>query len=242
MKTNLRIAPHYFIIDSVGGMHEGYSDTTCRRVEDVVTPELGKALVEEYIDQWMHDMHQYYTNLAEEMQVPLKAVKFKHDECKHGGWHRVYVDVEASGGVAEDFESAYTLFIQVYDGVMLGDGVVVYDQMDDMVLTITHKSTAIRMAEEGISIDVNRINQKLRDEQSSQPVGGLLTIGHEFSYLMNNLMYCYDCLADVVRSLEWPQDVMVDTDDTCTHYFPVQKCKRLVWLNGSRIQTETEYA
>ena len=233
MKTNLRIAPHYFIIDSVGGMHEGYSDTTCRRVEDVVTPELGKALVEEYIDQWMHDMHQYYTNLAEEMQVPLKDVKFKHDECKYGGWHRVYVDVETSGGEAEDFESAYTLFIQVYDGVMLGDGVVVYDQMDDMVLTITHKSTAIRMAEEGISIEVNRLKQQLTDEQTDPKM---------YTYYTQSLIWCYDCLAEVVRDLEWPQDVMVDIDDTCTHYFPVQKCKRLVWLNGSRIQTESEYA
>ena len=233
MNTNLRIAPHYFIIDSVGGMHEGYSDTTCRRVEDVVTPELGKALVEEYIDQWMHDMHQYYTNLAEEMQVPLKDVKFKHDECKYGGWHRVYVDVEASGGIQEDFESAYTLFIQVYDGIMLGDGVVVYDQMDDMVLTITHKSTAIRMAEEGISLEVERIKALLYNK----PEGHI-----DFSYLTTSLIYCYDCLAEVVRDLEYPQDVMVDIDDTCTHYFPVQKCKRLVWLNGSRIQTESEYA
>lgn len=233
MNTNLRTAPHYFVIDSVGGMYEGYSDTTCRRVEDVVTPELAKAMVEEYIDQWMHDMHQYYTNLAEEMQVPLKDIKFKHDECNHGGWHRVYVDVEASGGIQDDFESAYTLFIQVYDGILLGDGVVVYDQMDDMVRTITHKSTAIRMAEEGISLEVNRIKERLYDSEIDPKL---------YTYYTQSLIFCYDCLAEVVRDLEWPQDVMVDIDDTCTHYFPVQKCKRLVWLNGSRIKTETEYA
>ena len=81
MKTNLRIAPHYFVIDSIGGMHEGYSDTTCRRVEDVVTPELGKALVEEYIDQWIHDKHEYYSVLCEELGVDDKHIKVIHDEC-----------------------------------------------------------------------------------------------------------------------------------------------------------------
>ena len=236
MKTNLRTAPHYFIVDSIGGMNEGYSDTTCRRVEDVVTPELGKALVEEYIDQWIHDKHEYYSGLCEELEVDPKVISVIHDECKYGGWHRVmFVPDQFAPELAEhlDFESAYTLFIQVYDGVMLGDGVVVYDQMDDMVTTITHKSTAIRMAEETISIDVERIKQRLTDEQTNPKL---------YTYYTQSLIYCYDCLADVVRELEWPTDVMVDIDDTCTHYFPVQKCKRLVWLNGSRIQTETEYA
>ena len=160
MKTNLRIAPHYFIIDSIGGMHEGYSDTTCRRVEDVVTPELAKAMVEEYIDQWIHTTHEYYEGLCEELEVDPKVVKVIHEECNHGGWHRVcFVPDHFAPELAEqvDFESAHTLFIQVYDGVMLGDGVVVYDQMDDVVTTITHKSTAIRMAEECISIEVGRI-------------------------------------------------------------------------------------
>jgi len=225
MKTNLRVAPHYFVIDSIGGMNEGYSDTTCRRVEDVVTPELGKALVEEYIDQWIHDTHEHYE------QTHDFPVKFKHDECKYGGWHRVYVDGESFPEDA-DIDEGHTLFIQVYDGVMLGDGVVVYDQMDDMVTTITHKSTAIRMAEEGISIEVNRLKQQLTDEKDPRMN----------TYYIQSLIYCYDCLADVVRELEWPTDVMVDIDDTCTHYFPVQNCKRLVWLNGSRIQTETQYA
>ena len=239
MKTNLRIAPHYFIIDSVGGMHEGYSDTTCRRVEDVVTPELGKALVEEYIDQWIHDKQEYYSGLCDELGVDDRVVKVIHDECKYGGWHRVCFapDHFAPDLCGDDtfleFEDAYTLFIQVYDGVMLGDGVVVYDQMDDMVLTITHKSTAIRMAEEGISLEVERIKQKLTDEETDPKM---------YTYYTQSLIWCYDCLAEVVRDLEYPCDVMVDIDDTCTHYFPVQKCKRLIWLNGSRIQTETEYA
>jgi len=227
MKTNLRTAPHYFVIDSIGGMNTGYSDTTCRRVEDVVTPELGKALVEEYIDQWIHDTHEHYE------QTHDFPVKFKHDECKYGGWHRVYVDGESFPEDA-DIDEGHTLFIQVYDGVMLGDGVVVYDQMDDMVTTITHKSTAIRMAEEGISLEVNRLKSQVYTGD------GVLT--EDLKYVLNSLISCYDCLAEVVRNLEYPQNVMVDIDDSCTHYFPVQNCKRLVWLNGSRIQTETQYA
>ena len=231
MKTNLRTAPHYFIIDSVGGMHEGYSDTTCRRVEDVVTPELGKALVEEYIDQWMHDMHKHYEDLCKELGVDPNVVKVIHDECKYGGWHRVCFvpdniapDLHSEGGWL-DFESAHTLFIQVYDGVMLGDGVVVYDQIDDSVTTITHKSTAIRMAEEGISIEVERIKEQIYN-------GSDISSFNHLKYVNTSLIYCYDCLAEVVRDLEWPQDVMVDIDDSCTHYFPVQKCKRLMYVNN----------
>jgi hypothetical protein len=218
-------------------MHEGYSDTTCRRVEDVVTPELGKALVEEYIDQWMHDMHEHYSTLCEQLGVDDKHIKVIHDECKYGGWHRVCFAPDAFhpdlADLVDEFESAHTLFIQVYDGIMLGDGVVVYDQMDDMVLTITHKSTAIRMAEEGISLEANRIKEALYNEK---------TEAFMYTAYLQSLVYCYDCLADVVRELEYPCDVMVDIDDSCTHYFPVQNVKRLVWLNGSRIQTETEYA
>jgi len=105
--------------------------------------------------------------------------------------------------------------------------------MDDMVRTITHKSTAIRMAEENISVEVERIKQALHDEQTDPKM---------YTYYTQSVIFCYDCLADVVRDLEYPQECMVDIDDSCTHYFPTQKCKRLVWLNGSRIQTETEYA
>ena len=235
MNTAIRIAPHYFIIDSIGGMHEGYSDTTCRRVEDVVTPELGKALVEEYIDQWSHDRLEYYTERIES-ETKLNGgehVRYDIEECPHGGWVKLTPHFSDSLD-PEDIDDwgFHTLFIQVYDGVMLGDGVVVYDQMDDMVRTITHKSTAIRMAEEGITINVERIKARLLDDKSK-----LL----DRTYYVNNLIYCYDCLSEVVRDLEWPQDVMVDIDDTCTHYFPVQNCKRLIWLNGNRIQTETEY-
>ena len=227
MNTALRIAPHYFIIDSIGGMNEGYSDTTCRRVEDVVTPELGKALVEEYIDQWMHDIHEHW-----ESEHGID-VKFGHEECPHGGWHRVYVNLDHFSPDMADvvIDEGHTLFIQVYDGVMLGDGVVVYDQMDDMVRTITHKSTAIRMAEECISIEVERIKRQVYTGD------GILT--EDLKYVLNSVLYCYDCLADVVRDLEYPCDVMVDIDDTCTHYFPVEKCKRLVYgFNNQTIHTE----
>ena len=236
MNTALRIAPHYFIIDSIGSMNEGYSDTTCRRVEDVITPELGKALVEEYIDQWIHGMIEHFTNLAEEQMVPTMDVKYNVEECPRGGWVKLTPKFSDNTD-PEDIEDwgDHTLFIQVYDGVMLGDAVVVYDQMDDMVRTITSRSTAIRMAEECISIEVEHIKARLLDDKSNMHVD-------QRKYYTNSLIYSYDCLADVVRDLEYPQEVMVDIDDTCTHYFPVEKCKRLIYLNGSRIQTETEYA
>ena len=231
MNTTLRIAPHYFVIESIGGMNEGYSDTTCRRVEDVLSPELAKAMVEEYIDQWIHGMIEHYTNLAEEQMVPTMDVKYNVEECPRGGWVRVTPKFSDNTDPTDiDDWGFHTLFIQVYDGVMLSDGVVVYDQMDDMVRTITHKSTAIRMAEECISIEVERIKRQVRTDT-------LTVLTEDLKHITNSLVYAYDCLAEVVRELEYPQEVMVDIDDSCTHYFPVEKCKRLIYLNGSRINT-----
>ena len=233
MNTTLRPAPHYFVIESIGGMNEGYSDTTCRRVEDVIAPELAKAMVEDYIDQWIHDIHEHWKS---EHGID---VKFGHEECPHGGWHRVYVNLDHfSPDMADvDIDEGHTLFIQVYNSVMLGDAVIIYDQMDDRVRYIATRSHAIRIAEEHISIDVERIKHRLYDARRGGPVGSQLN-RHEFGYLTNNLVYAYDCLAEVVRDLEYPQEVMVDIDDTCIHYFPVEKCKRLIYLNGSRITTE----
>ena len=229
MNTALRTAPHYFVIDSIGGMNEGYSDTTCRRIEDVKAPELAKAMVEEYIDQWVHDMLEYYTNRAEEEMVPTMDVRYDIEECPHGGWVKVTPKFSDNTDPTdiEDW-GFHTLFIQVYDGVMLGDGVVVYDQMDDMVRTITHKHTAIRMAEEGISLESERIKALLYNKPERHI---------DMSYLTTNLIYCYDSLAEVVRDLEYPQDVMVDIDDSCTHYFPIQAMKRMVYTNDNRITT-----
>jgi len=229
MNTALRIAPHYFVIDSIGGMNEGYSDTTCRRIEDVKAPELAKAMVEEYIDQWTHDRLEYYTNLAEEQMVPTMDVRYDIEECPRGGWVRLTPKFSDNTDHADIEDWGYhTLFIQVYDGVMLGDGVVVYDQMDDKVRTITHKSTAIRMAEECISIEVERIKAKVYEVTNH---------GGWDRHYTNSLIYAYDCLADVVRDLEYPQDVMVDIDDTCTHYFPVQAMKQMVYTMGNGITT-----
>ncbi len=230
MNTTLRTAPHYFIIDSIGGMNEGYSDTTCRRVEDVIAPELAKAMVEDYIDQWIHGMIEHFTNLAEEQMVPTMDVKYNVEECPHGGWVKLTPKFSDNTDPTDiDDWGCHTLFIQVYDGVMLGDAVVVYDQMDDMVRTITPRSTAMRMAEETISIDVERIKAK---------VFNVTNHGGWDRHYTNSIIYAYDTLAEVVRDLDNAQDVMVDIDDSCTHYFPVQKCKRLIYLNGSRITTE----
>ena len=231
MKTALRLAPHYFVIDSIGGMNEGYSDTTCRRIEDVLASEYAKAMVEEYIDQWTHDRLEYYAERIESysLSTEVDLVRYDIEECPHGGWVRLTPEFSDSIDPEEiDDWGFHTLFIQVYDGVMLGDGVVVYDQMDDMVRTITHKHTAMRMAEETISIDVERIKAKLYNPQSNS----------DKNYYTNNLIYSYDCLAEVVRDLEWPQDVMVDIDDTCTHYFPIQAMKQMVYTNNGKITTE----
>jgi len=233
MNTTLRTAPHYFVIDSIGGMNEGYSDTTCRRIEDVVTPELAKAMVEEYIDQWAHDRLEYYTeciaNETERTEVDL--VRYDIEECPRGGWVRLTPKFSDSINPTDtDDWGFHTLFIQVYDGIMLGDGVVVYDQMDDMVTTVTHKHTAIRMAEETISIGVERMKYGIYHGD------GVLTT--DLKYYTDSLFYAYDTLAEVVRDLEYPQDVMVDIDDTCTHYFPIQAMKQMVYTNDNRITTE----
>jgi SepF-like predicted cell division protein (DUF552 family) len=232
MNTTLRLAPHYFVIDSIGGMNEGYSDTTCRRIEDVVASEYAKAMVEEYIDQWVHDRLEYYTECiaTETERTEVDLVRYDIEECPRGGWVRLTPKFSDSIDPTDtDDWGFHTLFIQVYDGIMLGDGVVVYDQMDDMVTTITHKHTAIRMAEETISIDVERIKRQIYTGD------GILSA--DLKYYTDNLTYAYDCLADVVRSLEYPQDVMVDIDDTCTHYFPVQAMKQMVYTNDNRITT-----
>jgi hypothetical protein len=231
MNTALRTAPHYFVIDSIGGMNEGYSETTCRRIEDVVAPELAKAMVEEYIDQWVHDRLEYYQERIENysLRTEVDLVRYDIEECPHGGW--VKLTPEFSDSIdPEDIDDwgFHTLFIQVYDGVMLGDGVVVYDQMDDMVTTITHKSTAIRMAEESISREVERIKWRWYNDKERAV---------DLKYAYNNLCHAYDSLAEVVRNIEWPQDSMVDIDDTCTHYFPTQAMKQMVYTDDNRITT-----
>jgi len=217
MKTTLRTAPHYFIIDSIGGLNEGYSETTCRRIEDVVAPEYGKAMVEDYIDQWVHNIALYYD------ETYSIDIKFNHEEGLLGGWHKITPIIPDD----TEIEEFHTLFIQVYDGTMLGDGAVVYDQIDDSVQTITHKSTAIRVAEEAISIDVERIKARLLDDKSNMHV-------EQRKDYTNSLIYSYDSLADVVRNLEYPQHCMIDIDDCCLHFFPTQAMKRMTY-NGNNV-------
>jgi hypothetical protein len=231
MNTKLRLAPHYFVIDSIGGMNEGYSDTTCRRIEDVIASEHAKAMVEEYIDQWTHERLEYYAERIENysLRTEVDLVRYDIEECPHGGWVKLTPEFSDSLD-PEDIDDwgFHTLFIQVYDGIMLGDGVVVYDQMDDMVTTITHKHTAMRIAEETISIGVERMKYGMHHDQQR---------GYDLKYIMNNLFFAYDTLAEVVRDLEYPQDVMVDIDDTCTHYFPIQAMKQMEYYKDSRITT-----
>jgi hypothetical protein len=231
MNTKLRPAPHYFVIDSIGGMNEGYSDTTCSRIEDVVAPEYGKAMVEEYIDQWAHDRLEYYTECIENQteRTEVNLVRYDIKECPHGGWVRL--TPEFSDSIDEDDIADWgfhTLFIQVYDGTMLGDSVVVYDQLDDTVATITGRATAIRIAEEFISIDVERIKQKVYDETNH---------GGWDRHYTTKLIHSYDSLAEVVRNLEYPQHCMIDIDDCCTHFFPTQGMDFKTYNQDNRIIT-----
>jgi len=222
----LRTAPHYFIIDSIGGMNEGYSETTCRRIEDVVAPEYAKAMVEDYIDQWIHGMIENYTNLAEDHMVPTMDIKYNVEECPRGGWVKITPKFSDNTDPSDIEDWGFqTLFIQVYDGVMLGDSVVVYDQMDDSVQTITHKSTAMRVAEEATSIVVEHIKQKVYEETNH---------GGWDRHYTTNVIHAYDSLADVVRGLEFPQGCMIDIDDCCLHFFPVQ-AMRVMTYNGNNV-------
>ncbi len=222
----LRTAPHYFVIDSVGSLNEGYSQTTCRRIEDVVAPEYGKSMVEEYIDQWIHGMIENYTNLAEDHMVPTMDIKYNVEECPRGGWVKITPKFSDNTDPSDMEDWGFqTLFIQVYDGVMLGDSVVVYDQLDDTVATITQRSTAIRIAEEFISIDVERIKQKMYDETNH---------GGWDRHYTTNLIHAYDSLAEVVRNLEYPQACMIDIDDCCSHFFPTQ-AMRVMTYNGNNV-------
>ena len=232
MKTTLRLAPHYFVIDSIGGMNEGYSETTCRRIENVTSHHSAKSMVGEYIDQWVHDRLEYYAERIENysLRTEVDLVRYDIEECPRGGWVKLTPEFSDSIDPEEiDDWGFHTLFIQVYDGVMLGDGVVVYDQMNDMVTTITHKHTAMRIAEESISLEAERIKWQVYNGD------GILT--QDLKYAMNSLCFCYDSLAEVVRDLEYPQDVMVDIDDSCTHYFPIQAMKQMVYTNDNRITT-----
>lgn len=228
MNTALRTAPHYFVIDSIGGMNETYSETTCRRIEDVVAPEYGKAMVEEYIDQWVHERTEYLEEAIAETGVTCKLpVRYNLEECPRGGWVKLTPEFDKSLVWNEFMDEIgfHTLFIQVYDGTMLGDSVVVYDQMDDRVRTITHKSTAIRMAEECISIEVDSIKARLYGDRER---------GYDPKYYMSNMVHAYDSLADVVRCLEFPQGCMVDLDDVCLHFFPVRAMKVMTY-NGNNV-------
>lgn len=233
MNTKLRPAPHYFVIDSIGGMNEGYSETTCRRIEGVAAPELAKAMVEDYIDQWVHDHIEYLGQCISELYEDLdNPVMYKAEECPYGSWVTLTPvfrdDIDFDGHQALDDIGFHTLFIQVYDGKMLGDSVVVYDQVDDSVITVTQRSTAIRIAEEAITIDVERVKAKVLDPTNHG--------GWERHYA-TKLIYAYDSLAEVVRDLEYPQDCMVDIDDCCMHFFPTQDMKVMTYNQEDRIIT-----
>lgn len=226
MDTTLNPMPCYFVIESIGGMYEGYSDTTCRIIHSPHTRrgwyagednlKLGKGQAEAYIDKWMQDMVEYYTNRAEELQIPMLDVEFTHEACNKGMWHKVHVDL---GEVDYDeFESCHTLVVHGgYDDVG-PHTVLLYDQHNDMVDWVVNDTQAMRLAAECMSLEVQRIKRKIHRDKEQE---------YDLKYAMNNVIYAYDTLAEVVRDLERGDSVMVDIDDTCTHYFPVRDMKEI---------------
>jgi hypothetical protein len=226
MDTTLNPAPCYFVIDSIGGLYEGYSDTTCRIIHSPYTRrgwhagednlKLGKAQAEAYIDKWMQDMVEYYTNRAEELQIPMLDVEFTEEACNKGMWYKVHVDL---GEVDyEEFESCHTLVVHCGFDDVGPHTVLLYDQQNDMVDWVVNDTQAMRLAAECISLEVNRLKQSLHDEETNPKL---------YTYRTTSLIFCYDCLADVVRDLERGDSVMVDIDDSCTHYFPVRDMKEI---------------
>lgn len=215
----------YFIVDSIGGMNEGYSDTTCNQISDF--PDVAKSMVEEYLDQWMHEMTALYTNLAEEMMVPMQNLKFKHEENVNGLWHKVYVDLEASGALIEDFPSEHALFIQTHFDTVRPT-VVMYNQTEDVVDDVLPKHTAMHRAEEWLSLIVDRMKRNIHN-------------GDADTMVTTNLIYCYDCLSDVVRELDSAVSTMIDIDDCCMHFFPTEDVCHLNFNTQGRIvQTPTK--
>ena len=228
MRTTLRHTPYYFVIDSIGGMYEGYSETDCKFIRDTHMPELGKAMAEEYMDQWMHDMVEYYTNRAEELEIPMLDVKFEHTASARGNWHKVQVDL---GKVDYDeFESCHTLFIAAGDNVDT-QSVLMYNQMEDMIESIFPYDQAVRNAEEMVSLYARRIQAKLRCPSNT---------GGWDQHYAHQISYAYDCLSEVIKDLHDGQDVMVDIDDCCVHYMPVKRMKRLMYDAQDRIVSQPQ--
>lgn len=222
MDTTLNPAPAYYIIESVGGMHEGYSDTTCRILDSPAQGwSDGKTKAEQYIDQWMREMNAFYKNLAHEWGIALRDdLRFKHEACKDGVWHKVYPDLDQYEPTLspDDFNSCHTLVIYGALDFVNADTVIVYDQAYDRVDWVVPAAQAMHLAEEAISLEVERLKQSLYEEETDPKL---------YTHYVNSLIFCYDCLAEVVRDIESGTDVMLDIDDTCTHYFPVKHMKPL---------------
>jgi len=227
---NLQTTAHYFVIDSIGGMNEGYSETICRRITDALSPEYGKAMVEEYIDQWIHDRLEYYVSAIAQTGATFEdPVKYNLEEHSRGEWVKLTPEFDKNLDPNLLDELGYhTLCIHANRWMTLKT-VLVYDQINDKVLDYYgSRSTAIRIAEEVISVEVEGIKTKVHTDRER----GYKLFG------FTSLLHAYDSLADVVRCLEHPQkpqSCMIDIDDRCLHFFPVQAIQKMTYDDDNRI-------
>ena len=228
MNTSIRVAPFYFVIESAGGMREGYSETTCRCVEIARTPELALTTITEIIDKWKQGHRDNHNNRVTVGQHASKGIdlSFDHAECAFGS--HIKIDVVAPdlhrerGPLPEGTEEYPTLFIQAFDGAMPTDAVVVYDQQEDIVKTITNRAHAILMVtEETDEVVANLTHHSPGKGSLSEPVKSSGDTS-EFNFPSPTVLDVYRQLTQCIQDLVYPCPTMYDGYDTCLHFFPVE--------------------
>lgn len=223
MNTSLRIAPYYFVIESAGGMVEGYSETTCRYVETARTPELALTIITKVIDKWKQSQRDNHTNRVTAGQHASEGIdlSFDHTECAFGSHIKISAVApdphRGHGPLPEGTEEYPTLFIQAFDAAMPTDAVVVYDQQEDVVKSITNRASAILMVTEETDVVVANLT-------NHSPGTGMKAFGETmgFSFPSPTVLDVYRQLTQCIQDLVYPCPTMYDGYDTCLHFFPIE--------------------
>ena len=232
MNTSLRIAPYYFVIESTGGMSEGYSETTCRFVDTARTPELALTIITKVIDKWKRSHRDNHTNRVTAGQHANEGINlsFDHTECAFGSHIKIRAVVpdpqHERGQLPEEIHESATLVIQAFDGSMPTDAVVVYDQQEDLVKSITNRASAILMVTEETDVVVANLTKH-------SPGTGMKAFGETmgFSFPSPTVLDVYRQLTQCIQDLVYPCPTMYDAYDTCLHFFPVE-CMEQVYTRS----------